>query len=397
MHKLLFLVHRIPYPPNKGDKIRSYHILEHLAKRYEIYLGAFIDNDEDWQYISKLSEICKGTHFNQLSAFKSKLNSFSGLLKREALTLPYYRNAEMQVWVDKVINNEKIEQVLIYSSAMAQYVSGEHYKSLYRVIDFVDIDSDKWRQYAGKKSWPMNWIYRRESQFLEEYEKKIACEFQYSYFVSKNEADMFAKLLPEHSHKIRYFNNGVDTEYFSPYLTYENPYPENVKVIVFTGAMDYWANIDAVTWFADKVFPRIKQKLPATHFYIVGTNPGDEVQNLEGDAISVTGAVPDIRPYIAHADIVVAPLRIARGIQNKVLEAMAMAKVVVTTPQAYEGIEIFESFIGNVCEDPEEMAKYCVSVLGKDIERLDGNANREFVVANYNWDSGLELLSKSLK
>jgi sugar transferase (PEP-CTERM/EpsH1 system associated) len=367
-----------------------------LAKHYKIYLGAFIDSNDDWQYVDKLNDFCESIHFSKLTPSTATFKSILGLLKGEPLTLPYYRDRGMQSWVDKVLENESISNVLIYSSAMAQYVSNDRHKSLCRVIDFVDIDSDKWRQYAEKKTWPMSWIYKRESKCLEKFERNIATKFDFSYFVSKSEADMFKKLAPECGNKIRYFNNGVDTDYFTPENEYQNPYQEQEKIILFTGAMDYWANIDAVCWFAREVLPLITKKSPVTRFYIVGSNPTDQVKSLENESIVVTGAVKDIRPFIANAHIIVAPLRIARGIQNKVLEAMAMAKPVITTTQAYEGIKIFDQFGGAICDEPEAMANYCLDKLNdEDLDKI-GKENRKFVINNYNWDSNINLLSRSL-
>ena len=223
---------------------------------------------------------------------------------------------------------------------MAQYVAGQRWSNIRRVIDFVDVDSDKWRQYAKSKSWPMNAIYRREARCLETYERQIATEFDASVLVSQDEATLFKTLAPESAGRIDYLNNGVNSEYFSPERLYANPYLPGEKVLVFTGAMDYWANVDAVTWFAQKVFPQVYQRDQYARFYIVGGRPTLAVQKLENiPGIYVTGAVPDVRPYIAHAVAAVAPLRIARGIQNKVLEAMAMAKPVLATSAAVEGIE----------------------------------------------------------
>ena len=397
MRKILFLSHRIPYPPNKGDKIRSYHLLEHLAKQHQLYLGAFIDHDDDWKYVDKLENICKLTYFSKLKPLQSKIKSFLGLVKNEPLTLPYYYSREMQRWIDDVINAENITTVFVFSSAMAQYVFNSRYKSLVKIIDFVDVDSDKWNQYAEKQSWPMSWIYKRESRYLQNYEKAIAADFDLSYFVSKNEAELFQNIAPENKNKIKYYNNGVNADYFSPDIKYSNPYEGSEKIIIFTGAMDYWANIDAVVWFAGEIFPEVLNKIPAAKFYIVGSNPSLEVKNLAGDSVKVTGTVADIRPYVANAKLVVAPLRIARGVQNKVLEAMAMAKPVLVTTQGYEGIEGFPKFAGKVNDVPSLMSAYCIDMLNGKFEYNIGIENRRFVIENYNWERNLNLVCQYLK
>lgn len=338
MEDLLYLVHRIPYPPNKGDKIRSYHLLKHLAQRYRVHLGTFIDDPDDRQHVDTVRALCGDTHFAALQPRRAKLRSLNGMWKGLPLTLDYYRDGGLQAWVDRMLRQYPIKRIVVFSSAMAQYV--EHTAQARRVIDFVDIDSDKWQQYANNKSWPMNWLYRRESAKLLTYERQVAAEFDASFFVSAAEAALFQKLAPESKDKVDYFNNGVNTEYFSAAQTFPTPFDADIRPIVFTGAMDYWPNIDAVQWFAHRVLPAVRQFDAGARFYIVGSRPGAEVQALARlPGIEVTGTVADVRPYIAHAALCVAPLHIARGIQNKVLEAMAMAKAVVVTPEALEGID----------------------------------------------------------
>ena len=172
MQKLLYLVHRIPYPPNKGDKIRSFHFLQALAQEFEIFLGAFIDDADDKQYVDALQPFCRESLCVDLQPVRQKIKSLQGLVSGEALSLPYYRNAELQAWVDKTIAEQGIERVLIFSSPMAQYV--EKYPGLHVVADYVDVDSDKWRQYAVNKSWPASWIYSREAKKLLAFERRFA-------------------------------------------------------------------------------------------------------------------------------------------------------------------------------------------------------------------------------
>ncbi|MDD5272029.1 MAG: TIGR03087 family PEP-CTERM/XrtA system glycosyltransferase, partial [Methylovulum sp.] len=333
MDNLLFLAHRIPYPPNKGDKIRSYHFLKYLAAEFNVYLGTFIDDPHDWRYTDTVDALCAATCYQDLKPLPAKIKSLQGLLTGEALSLPYYKNTALQAWVDTTINSQAITKVLIFSSVMAQFIRPEHKVKL--VVDFVDVDSDKWRQYADKKNGFARWIYQREAQYLLAYERQLAGWAKTSLFVSEQEAALFKTLAPEASAKVGFVNNGVDTDYFSPDHFYVSPYPPAQDVLVFTGAMDYWANVDAVVWFATQVFPLLQGRYPQLCFYIVGSKPAKAVLELAGNpAITVTGRVDDVRPYLAYARLAVAPLRIARGIQNKVLEAMAMAKVVVATTAA---------------------------------------------------------------
>lgn len=384
---LLFLVHRIPFPPNKGDKIRSYHLLKHLAQKYTVHLGTFIDDQNDLQYVETVKQWCGESHFERLNPTRAKLGSVTALLRNRPLSLDYYRSAEMQTWVDRTIKKQAITKIVVFSSPMAQFVESQ--SETRRVIDFVDIDSDKWQQYASKKTWPMSWLYQREGRALLAYERKIARTCDASLFVSQAESDLFKKLAPESAGKIGFFNNGVDTDYFSPHIHHDNPYSPNDKIIVFTGAMDYWPNIDAVQWFAEEIFPEVRKIHQNVLFYIVGAKPSEQViqlSNLPG--VKVTGSVPDVRPYLAHADVAVAPLRIARGIQNKVLEAMAVAKTVVVSPQALEGIDAKTGAELLLARDGKQCITILSNLLGQKNQSI-GIAARKKVEARYNWEKNL--------
>jgi sugar transferase (PEP-CTERM/EpsH1 system associated) len=386
MEDLLFLVHRIPYPPNKGDKIRSFHFLKALAKRYRIYLGAFVDDPDDWQYADELNEFCKDILLLELKPLRAKIASIEGFFTGGALSPPYYNNQQLQSWIDNTVGQHYIHKALIFSSVMAQFIKPEY--NLELVADFVDVDSDKWAQYALKKKWPTSWVYRREAIKLLKFEREVAKVAKSTLFVSENEANLFKRLAPEVSSKITDVKNGVDLDYFIPGSEYVSPYPEGESIITFTGAMDYWANCDAVTWFANEVFPKMLQTKPLSKFYIVGSNPSKAVQLLgEEKAVVVTGTVSDIRPYIAHADVVVAPLRIARGIQNKILEAMAMEKRVIATPNAIEGIPVSGQEDVLIAEDPDEFARIVIEILSDSKIQKKSIANRVFIENKFSWQA----------
>lgn len=387
MEDLLFLTHRIPYPPNKGDKIRSYHLLKHLAQRNRVHLGTFIDDPDDWQHVGRVQELCGEIHFARLKPNTARLRSLGSLITNQPLTLDYYRDAGLQAWVDRVLNELPIKRVLVFSSAVAQYVSQAGH--VRRIIDFVDIDSDKWLQYARKRTWPMSWLYRREGRLLLRYERQVAQNFDASLFVSRAEADLFKQLAPESAAKTGFFNNGVDTDYFSPTRNYQNPYPADALPLVFTGAMDYWPNADAVQWFAREILPSLLTQNPGACFYIVGSRPTAPVRALAKlPGVVVTGMVPDIRPYLAHARIAVAPLRIARGIQNKVLEAMAMAKPVIATAQALEGITANTGEEVLLARDSREFVATISVLLKRPLDTI-GKAARVRVLEDYTWERTL--------
>jgi sugar transferase (PEP-CTERM/EpsH1 system associated) len=392
---LLLLVHRIPYPPNKGDKIRSYHLLKHLSQRYRVHLATFVDDPDDRQHVPFVEKMCATSHFAGLNPLVSRVRSLGALVKGRSLSLDYYRDAGLQRWVDQTVAAHAIDRVLVFSSAMAQYA--DKYPQARRIVDFCDVDSDKWRQYAEKKAWPMSWLYRHEARQLLSYERRVAREYDASLFVSAPEADLFRQLAPECGSKIGFFNNGVDTDYFSPDLGHASPFSPGERTVVFTGAMDYWPNVDAVQWFAASIFPQLRARFADLRFYIVGARPAPAVQALaQQDGIVVTGTVPDVRPYIAHAQVAVAPLRIARGIQNKVLEAMAMATPVVVTPQALEGIDAEPGTELVLAEDENDFVEAVSALLYVPGHGI-GKAARAKVERNYSWPSNLACIGERLE
>ncbi len=394
---LLFLCHRIPYPPNKGDKIRSYHLLKHLAKNYRVFLGSFIDDSNDWQYVSTVEALCEKCLFVKLDPLRGKLNSLRGFIEGKPLSIPYYTSGKLSAWVDAIVQEHSISRTMVYSSAMAQFAERSGLPLQKRVIDFVDIDSDKWRQYAEKKNWPMSWVYRRESNYLLKFEQQTAAEYDASLFVSSAEATHFKQLAPGLGSKIGFYNNGVDTKYFAPDVELINPYPGGTNIWVFTGAMDYWANADAVIWFVETVWPKMRELGQQNLFYIVGSNPTEKVRALANIAgVVVTGRVEDIRPYLQYATAMVAPMRIARGIQNKVLEGMAMVKPVLVSPLGLEGIEAIDQAEVLVADQPEEYIRYAKKLLQGDYSNM-GVAARQRVEHDFNWAESLPMVSTLLE
>jgi sugar transferase (PEP-CTERM/EpsH1 system associated) len=387
MEGLLFLAHRIPFPPNKGDKIRSFHLLRHLSARYEIHLGAFVDDPDDWQYRDALQPYCASIKLLPLHARRAKLASLTGMLTGEALTLPYYRSRALKRWAADLARSGKVTRGLAFSSAMAQFMPTGIAR---RVLDMVDVDSDKWTQYAPTQRWPLSWVYAREGRKLAEWEARVAQEFDATLLVSDDEAALLRQRAPAARHKIGAFENGVDAEYFSPTRDYPNPYSPDVLGVVFTGAMDYWPNVDAVSWFAERIFPAVRQAVPAAQFTIVGSRPAEAVLALgRQPGVVVSGSVPDVRPWLAHAACAVAPLRIARGVQNKVLEAMAMARPVVASAQAAEGIraEAGRDFI--LAQGEAEFAHAVIAQL-----QTTSNAApaRDCILAHYDWARNLSAI-----
>lgn len=393
MEPLLFLAHRLPYPPNKGDKVRSYHFLGHLAQRYRIFLGSFIDDPADREHVPAVRAFCSEVHVETLMPWRQRARSLGALLSGEALSVPYFRSRRLAAWSAETARRHNVRRAFVYSSAMAQYALG--LPGLDTLVDFVDMDSAKWGDYASRRGWPASAVYGREARCLFAYEREVAKRARASVFVTEEEAQRFRHSAPECAGSVTVISNGVDAEYFSPAHAFASPFAHGERAIVFTGAMDYWPNVDAVVWFAREVLPAIRSEQPAARFYVVGMNPDASVRALASDAaVTVTGRVPDVRPYLQHAAVVVAPLRVARGIQNKVLEAMAMGKPVVASAACAAALSARPGTDLAVASDGAGFAAATLwAMQPPHAQRLAQHA-RERIVRDYAWLRSLQQLER---
>lgn len=380
MRDLLFLAHRAPFPPDRGDKIRSYHLLRHLAKNWRVHLVAFVEDEDEAVVRGGLDPLAASIALVRRTKGKARA-ALEALATGRPVSLTAFDDHAVQDAVAQALSAHAIDTAFVFSSQMAQYVDGFGGRV---VMDFVDVDSAKFAAYADAASGPMRWLLRREARLLLTHDIKVARDAAASLFVSANEAALFGNLAV--ADRVHAIENGIDTGRYDPAETkvMETAHP----LIVFTGQMDYRPNIEAVTGFARDVFPVIRAANADAQFAIVGRNPAAEVRALgEPPGMIVTGEVPDVRPWIASADVVVAPLGIARGIQNKVLEAMAMARPVVASPQAAEGID----HDGTIrVADSRQQARAILDLLADRAGAAAlGQAARARAIARYGWDARL--------
>lgn len=393
--RLLFLAHRIPYPPDKGEKIRAWHMLEHLTRDWAVDLGCLVDDPADARHLSVLQDCCSEVHAAPVTRSGRIARTLFGTRPGQPLSLAWFHEPGLARWVRAGLDARRYEAVLVYSSAMATYIPPGPGGPL-RILDMVDVDSEKWRAYARSTNGPKRLLWAREARTLLAFERRAAAQFDRTLLVSAQEAQTFAGLAPEVASRIDWMENGVDVARFDPAGDWPNPFTAGTPAIVFTGTMDYRPNIEAVSFFAKDVMPRLATLAPAPHFHIVGANPSPAVRALaELPRVHVTGSVPDIRPYLAHADVAVAPLRIARGIQNKVLEAMAMARPVVASPEAHEGVRAVAGQDLLVANGAEAMAEAVAQVLAGTRPGL-GIAARAAVLAGHDWKATLARLDDML-
>ena len=391
MAKILFLAHRVPFPPNKGDKIRAFHILEHLSRNHQVWLGASADDAADMQHLA----MAKGRYADACFGLTTRLGRAANMalaaLTGAPMSVTRFRQRDLARWIETVLREVEPDLVYVYSSALAQYVVGRLPPGTGLVMDFVDADAEKWRAYAAKARVPARWIYARELNSLVRYERRVLEAAHAGILVSQTECRLQAGFAPRGAAKLHMIPNGVDAGYFQPGTAPAGP----MARIVFTGTMDYLPNIDAVRWFAHDLLPGIRLDCPEAVFQIVGAKPTAEVLALGGlPGVEIVGAVPDIRPYLFGADVIVAPLRIARGIQNKVLEGMAVGKPVVATPQALDGIDAIAGRDVLVGAGSEEFIAAVTDVLrGRAAADLGARA-RDYVLARHRWEETLVALDE---
>ncbi|MEZ5892820.1 MAG: TIGR03087 family PEP-CTERM/XrtA system glycosyltransferase [Parvularculaceae bacterium] len=388
--EVLFLSHRIPYPPDKGDKIRSWHVLKHLAGRYRVQLCAFVDDPADMRHKPFLEGVCESVALIPLDPRWSRIKSLSAVFSGDPLTFRYFQSREMQKAVAAARAHPLVMEYA-FSSAMAPYIE-QPMTGRKRVVDFCDADSEKWRDYSKGAAFPLAQIYACEGRLLAREETRIANWADASFAISPEEARIFNER-PGIEREVGWFANGVDADYYAPGA---GPASDKQFDCVFVGAMDYRANVDGVLAFVRQVWPGVRAAKPDARFAIVGANPSPDISKLDGhDGIVVTGRAEDVRPYLSGAKISVAPLRVARGVQNKVLEAMAMGKAVVATAGAMTGIAA-ERACAEVAP-LDGMAAAIVRLLGDDPKRAAmGAAAHALVVERYSWPASLARLDGAL-
>jgi polysaccharide biosynthesis protein PslH len=387
MREILFVAHRIPWPADRGDKIRSHHILKRLCEMAPVHVGTFADDERDLGFVGEMDGILASSHV-ELRSKPQWQAGVEALLTGQPVSVCSFGSGSMQNWVDKLLASGRISHIFCFSGQMAQYVP-EGFDGRF-VMDFVDVDSAKFESYAGEGNPLMRWINAREGRSLGAFERDVARKADANLLVSEAEAALFK--IRTGAGNISALCNGIDTVFYDPSTKFKKLHPAFPDpLIVFTGQMDYRPNIEAVTDFATAAMPIIRAKHPDATFAIVGRNPTAAVSDLSMlPGVQVTGAVDDVRTWLAAADVVVAPLRIARGIQNKVLEAMAMAKPVVASPAAAEGIDAERSL--HFCVEPTVLAeaeRVCALLDAPQDALKTGAAARAHVLRHYGWESQL--------
>ncbi|MGQ0723392.1 MAG: TIGR03087 family PEP-CTERM/XrtA system glycosyltransferase [Candidatus Eiseniibacteriota bacterium] len=356
---ILFLSQRVPEPPNKGDKIRSHHFARRLAARHAVHLACLADDPAEEAHVDAAKRWAASVTWRQRCGAESAWRAGVSALTGRPLTAGFFRSGGLSEAVRRARQRERFDVLVAYCSGMAGYVEGS---SEAKVLDLVDVDSEKWKEYARRAALPARALYGLEHRLLRGYEKRLVREFDRAVLISVEERDMLARFADVR--RVAVVSNGVDAEW----LARPRPRPRGT-VLSFIGALDYFANVDGIVWFAREVFPEVRRRVPGATLRVVGRRPVPAVRGLsDGEGVEVVGEVADMRPELWSATLAVAPLRIAPGIQNKVLEAMAAGTPVVATRAALrslvgrpgehylaaDGAEEFAAAVSRLVERPDE-------------------------------------------
>ncbi len=388
---LLLLVQRIPYPPDKGEKIRSYNIVRYFAERYDVYLGTCIDDPADAVHVETLRGMVRELHVEHISKASGWTHAALHWLAGAPLSFGFFRRAGLDRWVEDVMTRVNPKVAICFSSNIMHALMQLKHRPPVIIADFVDVDSQKWRDYVPTKSLATRWIFLAEARRTHAQEARLGAASTVVTFVTEEETALFAKLHPELAGKSHVVSNGVDLAMFNPDIAHPKPEGMGSHAVVFTGRMDYWPNVDAVVWFAQNVMPKLRQSLPDAQFYIVGGAPTAQVQALaDMPGVIVTGRVPDVQPFLQHGLAAIAPMQIARGIQNKVLEALAMAKPTIVTQEALTGVN---APVGEVVLRADTAAQWhdAIVMLAQSPIKCQAlsEAGRHFVQSYFAWSAKL--------
>ena len=383
--RIFYICQRVPFPPDRGDKITTYNEIKHLARQHEVHVFCMADGVEDLANVAKVKDFAASIQAVAVSSFGAKWRAALALLTGEPLSVAAFSNRALHRAIRLAHAQTPADLMIVYSCNVAQYAA--HFPDCRRIMQFADLDSLKWGQYAERHRRPMKWLYALEQRRLLDYERRIAHSFDHSLVCTAVEQRDFEALIPGAA--ISLVANGVDLEYFKTLHQ-----PKVAGRMVFTGVMDYLPNIDAVEWFCSEIYPRVRQAVPQASFVICGSRPTDAVKNLAKIAgVSVTGWVEDTRPHLDAAQVFVAPLRMARGVQNKVLEGLAMGLPCVASMAAWSGTVIPQGEGIVASNDPAEFARQIVKLITDTPYREQMALRaRQSAEAHYTWQAQMDLL-----
>jgi polysaccharide biosynthesis protein PslH len=384
MMRVLYLTSRLPYPPDRGDRLRACHFVERLSSEHEVSLVSFVARQAERDQEAYLRAFCRDIRIVPMSPRQSALTAAANVWRREPLQALYYRSAAMQRLVAQVVGEAAAEgrpfdAAIAHLFRMAPYL--ERCERAYRIVDLTDVISQEVSRSLPYRGLAWRLIYRFEGPRIRRYERRVAGTFDEVWLISQADRQVLAAQCPQAN--LRVVPNGVDASCFFP--THETTRPGS---LIFVGHLGVLHNMDAVTFLAREILPRVRQQVPGCTLEIVGASPSPEVRRLTGlPGVTLVGYVQDLNRHLNQAEVFVAPLRFAAGVQNKVLEAMAAARPVVTTPLVNAGLGAQAGRDLLLADGADETADQVVALLRDgDLRSQIGRAGLGFVHQAFGWD-----------
>lgn len=381
--RILCLTSRLPYPPNRGDRLRAFHFIEHLSREHELSLVSFIAGEAEREHLAPLESFCKDVRVVPMSPPRSAMSVALNIWRREPLQALYYRHRAMSNLVDELATGGGFHAAYVHLFRMAPYVTSHPH--LYRIVDLTDVISSEIDLSLPYRGFVSRTIYQAEKPRIMRYEKWVAQTFEETWLISEADRAVLASACPQAN--IRVIPNGVDAEHL-----FRTGQPCEPNSLIFVGHLGVFHNIDAAIHLVRDVLPLVRQQIPNCTLQIVGADPDPQVQRLgEDPAVTITGFVPNLNEYLNRSAVFVAPLRFAAGVQNKVLEAMAAERPVVTTSMVNGGLGAHPDHEIFVADNAETMARHIISLLhDEQLREQTGKAARQFVQERYQWDRVVE-------
>jgi len=395
---ILYLAHRLPYPPDKGDRIRSWHVVSHLTRRHDLSLACFADEPPRPEHVAALERTCRDVAIVPFDFHRARTRAALSLVMGRSFSRAAYADPWMRAIVARWSSTRRFDAVIALSSVMAPYALAV--PAARRILDFCDCDSAKWSDYAARSAMPTRWLWRREARRLRAEERRWAESADATVLITERERQelhrparpprTIADILDAEHRKLcartLVIPNGVRVPAYSG-----TPAESLGPIVGFVGAMDYRPNVDGIVWFVGQVWPQIRSARPEAQLIIIGRNPSRRVRRLDGrHGITVTGTVSNVADRLHRIRVGVAPLQIARGIPNKVLEMLAARRPVVATSAVAACLARAAASAIRICDDSAIFAHEVVSLLNDDDAcRRAAEAGRQFVLARHAWEPGL--------
>ena len=383
--KILYVCHRFPFPPNRGGKIRPFNMIRHLSQTHEVTVASLARSPEEARDGEGIAPHCHRYLMDTVTTVGAMARMLIGAPTLVPASMANFHAPGLARMIREELRRTAFDLIFVHCSSVAHYVA--NVPRIPKIIDFGDMDSQKWLDYARQRPFPVSLVYQIEGLKMRRAEMQLARKFDLCTCTTRAEYETLIGYGADTP--AAWFPNGVDLEFFAPGVGAYDP-----NAIVFVGRMDYYPNQQGVIDFCANVLPLIQTQRPAATFSIVGAKPSAEVLELGNlPGVTVTGTVPDVRPYVTGAAVAIAPLQIARGTQNKILESLAMGVPVVSSAAAAKGIDAVEGEHFLAAGNAADFARLTLRLLSDPAERDRlARAGRARMESHHNWPASMRRL-----